>query len=386
MLFRSETNEDTFDLSGKNGNPGGAGGDGGDAGTVYLLGTATLDVSPGGGGEEINSVAQFAPGAKYDRGFWRYAFVVGGAAPGGEGAGGMAARAGIGGGGGGGGGGGSGGNGGYYCWLTGESVQWDWEYPRGESGYGGKSADGTLDGGRYHPTDSVLKNGVDGGKAGAGGAAGANGTGGVLRRMASTTFEGTVADDAQFTISLTDVPTAVKYDVIFNGGGYAGQSASSVVLGVAVTNCIAAADVPVPTRFGKTFLGWFTEENGAGTKWFNADGSVANAPEIYETIGSTTLYAVWRDEDLAPWRVDLAGIEVGSGSVVLSLKAASAEKFAEAKPHLHVYASRTLPVPETAEARIVGPAIVDNGDGTGTATFPLDPDLGAQFYEIGVGD
>lgn len=381
-----ETNEETFDLSGKNGNPGGAGGDGGDAGTVYLLGTASLTVEAGGGGSEVNSVAQFAPGAKYDRGFWRYAFVVGGAAPGGEGAGGVAARAGIGGGGGGGGGGGSGGNGGYYCWLSGESGGSESEWPRGASGEGGKSADGTLDGGRYWPSDSVLKNDVDGGKAGAGGAAGANGTGGALYKFSTASFSGSVANDDKATIGVSDAPSAVRYDVFFDAGGGAPQSSTSVVLGVAVTNCIAAADVPVPTRFGKTFLGWFTEEDGAGTKWFDADGSVANAPEIYETVDGTTLYAAWRDEDLALWRVDLAGIEVGSGSVVLSLKAASAEKFAEAKKHLRVYASPTLPVPETADAIIAAPEIVDNGDGTGTATFPLDPDLGAQFYEIGVGD
>ena len=64
------------------------------------------------------------------------------------------------------------------------------------------------------------------------------------------------------------------------------------------------------------------DQSGAGG---GTDGSAANAPEIYETVDGTTLYAAWRDEDLAPWRVDLAGIEVGSGSIVLSLKAASAE-------------------------------------------------------------
>lgn len=149
---------------------------------------------------------------------------------------------------------------------------------------------------------------------------------------------------------------------------------------------VATGDVPVPTRFAKTFLGWYTEENGAGTKWFNADGSVANAPEIYETIGSTTLYAAWRDEDVTQWRVDLDGIEVGTESVVLSLKAASAEKFAEARKHLRVYASPTLPVPETADAIIATPEIVDNGDGTDTATIQIDQMTGAQFYEIGVGE
>ena len=149
----------------------------------------------------------------------------------------------------------------------------------------------------------MLKNGVDGGKAGAGGAAGANGTGGALYKFSTASFSGSVANDDKATIGVSDAPSAVKYDVFFDAGGGAPQSFVSVVLGVAVTNCIA-----------------------------------------------------------------------------------SAEKFAEARPHLHVYASPALPVPETAEARIAAPEIVDNGDGTGTATFPLDPDLGAQFYEIGVGD
>ena len=121
---------------------------------------------------------------------------------------------------------------------------------------------------------------------------------------------------------------------------------------------------------------------GAG----GADGSVANAPEFYETVGSTTLYAAWRDEDVTQWRVDLDGIEVGTESVVLSLKASSAEKFAEARKHIHVYASPTLPVPETADAIIATPEIVDNGDGTGTATIQIDQTTGAQFYEIGVGE
>ena len=50
-----------------------------------------------------------------------------------------------------------------------------------------------------------------------------------------------------------------------------------------------------PPRPGWAFHGWFTEEYGNGTKYYNGDGTAA--AEEWGTIGDLTLYAYWTLED-----------------------------------------------------------------------------------------
>ncbi|MBQ7597977.1 MAG: InlB B-repeat-containing protein [Clostridia bacterium] len=56
------------------------------------------------------------------------------------------------------------------------------------------------------------------------------------------------------------------------------------------TNEITA--ITVPTKNGYTFGGYFTEENGGGTKYIDADGTIINSPNTAITA-STELFASW---------------------------------------------------------------------------------------------
>ena len=76
-------------------------------------------------------------------------------------------------------------------------------------------------------------------------------------------------------------PAALGYKINFHAGETGEAMYKDVVLGVALG--FAAAEVP--GKFGKTFQGWYSGAGGAGVKWFNADGSYANVPEIFETVG-----------------------------------------------------------------------------------------------------
>ena len=48
-----------------------------------------------------------------------------------------------------------------------------------------------------------------------------------------------------------------------------------------------------PERPGWTFYGWFTEEDGAGTKYYNDDCTLALSLDEYAVVGDLTLYASW---------------------------------------------------------------------------------------------
>lgn len=64
--------------------------------------------------------------------------------------------------------------------------------------------------------------------------------------------------------------------------------------GVDSINVIYNMDMPkldsLPTRTGYTFNGYYTETNGNGTKYYNADGSSARS---YNIVSNTILYAYW---------------------------------------------------------------------------------------------
>lgn len=78
---------------------------------------------------------------------------------------------------------------------------------------------------------------------------------------------------------------ANKYTVNFNKQNGTGGSAS-----VQATYGSAMPTATMPTRTGYTFQGYFTEANGAGTKYYNANGSSA---KNWDKTAATTLYAQW---------------------------------------------------------------------------------------------
>lgn len=172
-------------------------------------------------------------------------------------------------------------------------------------------------------------------------------------------------------------------------GKYDGKNVSSVVLGVPLADCIAATDLPkVAPRFGKEFLGWFTEENGAGTKWFNADGTRADtAPEFYETVGSTTLHAAWRDMqgfNAENYKLEPAGIAVDGTSLVIPVGIENAANLDYALQFMKVRSSTSLPFPVYAPFENV--EVETREGGVKAIVVPINPNVPSKFYRIEVGE
>ena len=82
-------------------------------------------------------------------------------------------------------------------------------------------------------------------------------------------------------------------------------------------------DITVPTRTGYTFCGYFTEVNGGGTKYYNADGTSAH---IWDLTENTTLHAKWTEDasHVETYTVTLDRQEGsgGTGSVTVTCDAA----------------------------------------------------------------
>ena len=93
----------------------------------------------------------------------------------------------------------------------------------------------------------------------------------------TTTNGGTVTLYAQWT--------ANTYTVTLNKQDGNGGSASATA-----TYDAAMPAITVPTRTGYTFGGYFTQTNGGGTQYYNADGSSTRTCNL---IAATTLYAKW---------------------------------------------------------------------------------------------
>ena len=87
-------------------------------------------------------------------------------------------------------------------------------------------------------------------------------------------------------VTVNPVWTASTYTVTLDN-----QSATTAgTASVTATYDSAMPAITVPTRTGYTFGGYYTEANGGGTQYYNADGSSANNWNI---AAATTLYAQW---------------------------------------------------------------------------------------------
>ena len=99
------------------------------------------------------------------------------------------------------------------------------------------------------------------------------------------------------SVSYSDYITscATSTTITLDQQGGAGGSES-----VTVTNGQPMLDITVPTRAGYDFQGYFTEEGGAGTKYYGADGKgVKNWDKEDATF---TLYAQWTEKALTNYR------------------------------------------------------------------------------------
>ena len=70
------------------------------------------------------------------------------------------------------------------------------------------------------------------------------------------------------------------------------QSGSSGSTGVTATFDEMMPNIQIPTRVGYTFLGYFSEKNGAGTQYYDGNGNSVNSWNIASV---TTLYADWEE-------------------------------------------------------------------------------------------
>ena len=76
-----------------------------------------------------------------------------------------------------------------------------------------------------------------------------------------------------------------KFSVTFNKqGGAGGASSTQATYGAPMPN------IEPPSLTGYTFGGYYTESNGGGTKYYNADGTSAHN---WDKTASTTLFAKW---------------------------------------------------------------------------------------------
>ena len=82
------------------------------------------------------------------------------------------------------------------------------------------------------------------------------------------------------------------YTVTLNAAGGTGGSAS-----VTATFDDAMPNITIPTRNGYTFLGYFSEQNGAGIQYYDANGSSTNN---WTTAAAATLYANWEEQSSTP--------------------------------------------------------------------------------------
>ncbi len=130
-----------------------------------------------------------------------------------------------------------------------------------------------------------------------------------------------LAHDGNIYVRTESAATLTVYAAITlnnHGATSAGTTSVNAVLGS------TAADISVPSKTGYTFNGYYTGENGAGTKVINANGSwVSNnsgytdnsSPCKYDATANHELHAYWTEDDHTVTVNATAGGSVASASV-----------------------------------------------------------------------
>ena len=123
----------------------------------------------------------------------------------------------------------------------------------------------------------------------------------------------TIAQYSHGDKSYTANWTANQYTVTIDQQGGDGGSESATA-----TYDAAMPDLTMPTKTGYTFDGYYTETNGGGTKYYNADGTSANNWNI---ASDTILYAKWTANEYTV-TLDMQGGDSGSESATATYDAA----------------------------------------------------------------
>ena len=100
----------------------------------------------------------------------------------------------------------------------------------------------------------------------------------------------TAGQEVTMTADLTlyAVWSAKTYTVTLDAKGGTGGSTS-----VQAKFDEVMPNITIPSRSGYIFKGYFSEANGAGTQYYDANGSSTNS---WTTAGTATLYAYWEEE------------------------------------------------------------------------------------------
>ncbi len=125
-----------------------------------------------------------------------------------------------------------------------------------------------------------------GGYGGSSGSSGSNGSSGSVYKDSGVSVSGSYPSSGD-----ANTHSAIEYDLWFSD-----EHRISEIVTAKLGYALPTAVMP-PTRPGWTFLGWFTEKNGGGTKYYNADGTVALALDEYAVAGELKLYAHWELTD-----------------------------------------------------------------------------------------
>lgn len=96
-----------------------------------------------------------------------------------------------------------------------------------------------------------------------------------------------------FGVTCTAKTTTVSFN---QNGGEGGQTTTKT----ATYGQAMPTPITTPTRYGHTFGGYWTNSNGTGTQYYNADGSSAHNWDI--TDATKTLYAKWTEKALTNYR------------------------------------------------------------------------------------
>ena len=275
-----EEENTTNSIVGNAGNGGGNGENGGTMGKLYVVGNITVTAtagacntvngSAGAAGNNLNIQTTTKEGGFLGIGKKTYYHQHNAGGQGGGGAGGGGGPASnIGGGGYGGGAGGNGSTGNCANASRTSTVP----NCNGRGGAGGQGRTG------WAPNGGEKNVASDAAAGGSGGARGSKGGDGTMYKQSTASVTGR----SNYT-STNGQLSQLQYTVTLDRKNGSSNITQTVYLGQTMSS------ISTPQKTGYNFGGFYTEENGNGTMYYNASGKATKAWDI---VGDTTLYAKW---------------------------------------------------------------------------------------------
>lgn len=103
--------------------------------------------------------------------------------------------------------------------------------------------------------------------------------------------------DSKVSVNVNIASTATNYSVLIYAMTASNMTANNLTLAQltppikAFRDSLIPEQIPIPERENYTFKGYYTQENGAGTLWYKADGTRENI--TYTSESSINLYSHW---------------------------------------------------------------------------------------------